>query len=153
MNKAVLLICTVFSSLSFAKSLTCHAIQNSTFAESVVGKVEIVFNNRQVETIDYIETSSEDSMEAPKAPQRIFSRTYSDPTNRGGYAISYCNPDTNEISEYTGISIYSHCKVQKSSDDVFFDFRLDKSLTKGEFSITFLGKEIEEKKVILDSCK
>lgn len=151
MNKAVFILCTICSSFSFAGILTCDVVKDPRALGSKNEKVQIAFTRTQVETIDLIKMTLDEADST--SSQRIYSRTYSDSSNRGGYKVSYCNPDENQVSEESGISIYSHCKAANSSDDVMFSAYLNDELQKGKITIDFLGKDIVRKEISLHSCK
>lgn len=130
------------SSFAFSNTITCDAISGSQ-----INKVQISYTSTQIETIDLIKAET-------ATTERIYSRTYSDPSIRGGYVVSYCNPDDNEITEHSGMSAYSSCKVANSSDDVQFSFRLNKDHTDGKVSITYLSLSsgILKSELTLRSC-
>lgn len=45
--------------------------------------------------------------------------------NRGGFVVSYCNPNENEFFEPTGkINLYSRCVYGPNADKLFFDAQL-----------------------------
>lgn len=148
MNKVVFILIILGGGFVFPNTLICEAISNSQ-----INKMQISYTSRQIETIDLVRHSLSDADIATGATQRIYSRTYSDSSHRGGYVVSYCNPDDNEISGNSGMSVYSRCKVANSSDDVFFSFRLDKDHNNGEVSISYLGNDILTNELTLQSCK
>ena len=136
MNKVILFAGILISSSAFADTVICKVIPQ--------GEVEITHTATQVQTLDLRDSGK---------TTRIYSRTDRDPSNRGGYKVSYCNPDNNEVSDRTGMSIYSHCKAAGTTDDVMFTFFLDKEFVAGKVTIDYLGKDIVHAEIGMRDCQ
>lgn len=84
------------------------------------------------------------------------SGTSSTPSVRGGYQVSYCSSDENEISESTKrISISSQCVKYGSADEVFFDFSLSQDTMSAEYTVSVLisGSEPIQRFGEFENCK
>ena|GEM_PF-5141592 len=135
MMKLVFAISIFASSVSFAEVVECKADASE--------KVSVTHNSKQIQTIDYI---------AGGQTKRVYSRTNQDSLNRGGYQVSYCNPDENEITESYGMQAHSRCRVAGSGADLMFYFLVNKDLTQGKISITYMGKDVIHNEIILSAC-
>ncbi len=144
MTKAAFLLISFFSSISFGDTLSCKVVGDSTF-RGEQDYVLITHNAKQIETIAYLKTES-------KQTTTIYSRTLANSFIRGGYDVSYCNPDSNEVSDYK-MSIDSLCVVKDSSDQINFYFRLDRKAKVGKYSYSMSATNPLEKTILYTDCQ
>ena len=105
---------------SFAKTLKCE-IKDSLKPPSWPKEYVLVEMGRYVSSLDFVHKISNDDGTFKDRIENLYSGL-----NRGGFTVTYCNPNDNEFIEPIGkINLYSQCAYGPNADKLFFDAQLN----------------------------
>ncbi len=142
------------SSFIFADELKCD-VKSKQVDPQNIEKLQVTFNHQQVLKIQLIpQVLDKVNVDQEDVPRVLYSRDFPVYSIRGGYEVSYCNPDESSVLEITkNLSVYSHCMVKNSNDKVLLHFTLDRKRKEGSYSMNYLGVDMKLEEFEFHNCQ